>query len=179
MLLALDINTNRVGWAFGGPADGGPRCGVWHLSGGETGDDLKRSAAGLYNSISELSKLIRPEIIYVEAPFNPNPKKGGVSNAHVVFVSTALYGAAVAASANTRARVRDAHVQSWRKTFTGMGRPENPKQVTMARCAQLGWVVKNDDEGDACGIWCHGMLLSYPRWSFKPAALFAPRKAVA
>lgn len=175
-LLAFDINSNRTAWAFGGPADRCARAGVWHLPGCKTTDDLRRSCKGLHNSISELGRLLHPAFIYLEAPFTPMHGRG---NAHTTFVLAVLYGAASAAAANTGAVVSDAHVQSWRKAFTGLGRPENPKQATMDRCAQLGWSPKNHDEADAMGIWCHGMLLRYPRWSFKPAALFAPRKAVA
>lgn len=173
MLLALDLNSRSCGVAFGGPTDGGPRCVTWRLPGCGDEDKLNRSCAGLYNSISEFSKLIHPDIIAIEATFNPQKAEGDSrSNNFTVVSSFSLAAVARAAAQNVGAKVVLTHVQSWRKTFCGHGRPKDPKEATLARCKLLNWSVANDDEGDAAGLWCHEMSLHYRHWSPKGTPLF-------
>ena len=171
MLLALDINSVRCGWAFGGPDDSFPRSDCWLLPGGA---DLTRSCMSLYNSISELSKLIHTTICVIEAPLNI-----GDRNPRSNLVLIALYGAANAAAGNAKARVIDAHVSTWRKTFLGMGYPPKgtAKQMALDRCKLLRWPAENHDQAEACGIWCWGMSISYPHWAPKGTPLFAQGEA--
>jgi Holliday junction resolvasome RuvABC endonuclease subunit len=177
MLLALDINTRRTGFAFGGETDGAPRVGHWKLYGCHEDVDLTRSAAALYNSISDLCKLIHPRFVILEAPFNPALNEGR-SNHQSVMGLFSLAAIASAAGHNAGATVSRAHVQTWRKSFTGHGRPQNPKAVTQARCALLGWSVANEDEADAAGVWCWGMSMKYPKWAPRGTPLFADKGAV-
>lgn len=166
MLLALDINSNRTGYMFGGPKDGQPRGGVWRLSGGE---DLPRACGGLYNAISALAGLIHPNIVAIEAPLQMSER-----SAHTALVLISLFGAASAAGNNARARVIPAHIGTWRKHFIGRGNlpGAEAKAQTLARCHLLGWKAENDDEGDACGVWSWGMATHYPQWAPKSTPLF-------
>lgn len=175
MLLSLDINSKRVGYGVGGPADPRPRLNTWSLFGCQTEDDLARSCAALYRSISDLSKFIHPAFVYYEAPFNPQGADRQ-SNAHTVRGLLSLAAVAMAAGRNAGAQTKPVHVATWRKHFCGQGRPEDPKRVTMDRCRLLGWDVKNDDEGDAAGVWAFGMSLEYPKWSPNSTPLFAERR---
>lgn len=171
MLLALDINSRRVGWAIGGPADPRPRLSAWSLYGCQTEDDLARSCAALYRSISDLSKFIKPRFVYYEAPFNPQGAERQ-SNAHTVRGLLSLAAVAMAAGVNAGAITKPVHVATWRKHFCGQGRPENPKRATMDRCRLLGWDVKNDDEADAAGVWAFAMAMEYPQWAPNSTPLF-------
>lgn len=171
VLIALDINSKSVGVAFGAPTDGAPRCVTWRLVGMDSEELLTRSCAGLYNSVSEYGKLLHPAIVAIEAPLNPQALRG-TTTAHIIMGMFSLVAAARAAAHNAGARVVFCQVQSWRKTFCGHGRLENPKEATLARCKLLGWSVQNDDEGDAAGLWCHEMSLHYRHWSPKGTPLF-------
>lgn len=165
MLLSLDINSARTGYAFGGPSDGAPRVGVWHLPGGE---DLPRAAAGLYNAICELSKLLHPKIVIIEAPLQM-----GNRSARTALVLIALYGAACAAGNNAGARVIPAHVATWRKHFVDKGYPQDAKDAVAERCRVLGWSVDNHDEADAAGLWSWGMATNYRQWAPRSTPMFA------
>lgn len=172
MLLSLDLNTKRCGLGFGGPQDGSPRLGTWQLFGTADEDALARSCAALYRSISDLCKLIHPQFVYYEAPFNPQDARGH-TNHQAVRGLLSLAAVAMAAGRNAGAMTYPAHVQSWRKSFCGHGRPENPKQATIARCNLLGWSVANDDEADAAGVWAYGMSIRFPKWAPKATPLFS------
>lgn len=171
MILALDLNSKQCGIACGGERDGAPRCMSWTLFGTATEDDLARSLATLYTSISSLCKLLHPQFVYYEAPFNPQDAKGH-TNAQSIRSGLSLAAIAMAAGQNAGAITKPGHTQSWRKTFVGHGRPENPKQVTMDRCKLLGWSIKNEDEADAAGLWAHAMSINYPTWAPKATPLF-------
>lgn len=166
-LLALDINSSRTGYMFGGPQDGSPRGGVWHMP---SGSDLPRSCGAIANSISALSGLIHPSIVVIEAPLQMTER-----SAHTALVLTSLYGAACGAAYNAGARVIPGHVQTWRKHFIQQGnlKSAEAKERTLERCKLLGWKADNHDEGDACGLWSWGMATNYPKWSPKSTPLFS------
>lgn len=173
-VLALDLNTVRCGYAFGGEADGAPRTGSWPFFGIQSEDDLRRTLGALAQSITELCRLIRPTYAYYEAPIQ-NPAWGS-TNANAMRGTYSVVAVAMAMCSNAGAITKPAHINSWRKTFLGHAYPDDPKAATMARCKLLGWPIKNDDEADAAGIWCWGMSNNYPRWAPKGTPLFAGGK---
>jgi hypothetical protein len=164
-LLALDMNTKRVGVCVGGEADTNPRLLSWQLFGTETEEDLARSCATLYRSISDLCKLMHPRIVMYEAPFNPQDGRGH-TNHQAIRGLLSLAAIAMAAGRNAGARTEPANIQRWRKHFLGNGYPEAPKQAALDQCAAYGWTPKNHDEADAAGVWHFGMFTF-----FKPTAL--------
>lgn len=168
MLLALDINSNRTGFAFGGPSDGAPRAGCWRVPGAE---DLPRACGALSNSIKELAALIKPKFVVIEAPLQI---QGGGSNARVALVLISLYGAAIGASHTAGAFTIDGHVGTWRKHFIGVGnlKSDEAKRATIERCRLLGWPAQNHDEADACGLWSWGMATNYRQWAPQSTPLF-------
>lgn len=176
MIFALDLNSHRCGWAVGGPEDPRPRVGSWQLFGTQTEDDLARSLATLYRSIADLSRLLKPRFVYYEAPFNAQDGRGK-TNATSIRSGLSLAAIAMAAGRNAGAITKPISTQTWRKTFCGHGRPEDPKGATMDRCALLGWPVNNHDEADAAGVWCHAMCIEYRHWAPNSTALFAGRVA--
>lgn len=174
MLLSLDINSRATGFAFGDEKSSCPRGGTWSTPGCADDDRMNRTLAALYNSISELSKVIHPQIVLFEAPFNPQAKEKGETTHQTVVNLFRLEAVARTAGVNTGARiVKPIAVQTWRKTFTGHGRPENPKEATQARCRLLGWKYGSEDEADAIGLWAHGMSVYFPRWAPKATPLFS------
>ena len=178
MLLALDINSRATGFAFGDEKSSFPRSGTWTTPGCSDDDKLNRTVAALYNSISEISKLIHPQIVLFEAPFNPQSKEKGETTHQAVVNLFRLEAVARTAGMNAGARiVKPIAVQTWRKTFCGHGRPENPKEATQARCRLLGWKFNTEDEADAIGLWAHGMSAHFPRWAPKSTPLFAGARA--
>lgn len=166
MLIALDINSKITGYAFGGPADGKPRAACWQMSGGE---DLPRACGSLYASIIDLSKVLHPQYVVIEAPLQM-----GQRSAHTALVLMALYGAACAAGKNAGARVVPVAVSTWRKHFIEKGglKSDEAKALTLDRCRILGWPATNHDEGDSCGIWSWGMAKFYRHWAPKSVPLF-------
>ena len=94
-----------------------------------------------------------PDIIVIEKAIATGPVG---SEARVQFAFG--YRAAVMIAAYRRGvRVKDVPVQTVRKHFLGTAkmRRDEAKRATMTRCKQLGWVVANDDEADACAVWDH------------------------
>lgn len=176
MIVTLDLNSHRCGIAAGGPADKAPRVLSWNLFGKEDEDTLARSLAALYSSISDLCKLLHPKFVYYEAPFNPQDARGK-TNAQAIRSGLSLAAIAMAAGRNAGAITKPISTQTWRKTFCGHGRPEDPKAATVARCKMFGWSVANDDEADAAGMWMHAMLIHYPQWVPNSVPLFAGRGA--
>ena len=171
MLLALDLNSTRSGWAFGGPSDSVPRSGVWQLPGG---GDLQRCCGGLYNSISTLCKLVHPKFVIIEAPL----QMGGRS-AHTALVLMMLYGAATAAGHNAGARVEPVAVSTWRKHFIGHGnmKGDEAKDLAMQRCKMFRWPVENHDQAEALGIWDYGVSKYCKRAGALSTPLFGRRAA--
>lgn len=169
VILSVDINSVRSGYAFGGPKDGTPRAGCWSLPGG---GDLPRACANLYSSITSLSGLIHPDIIVIEAPLLMG---GHLDGARPAVVLISLYGAACAAAGNVDARVIDAKIQTWRKFFIGHGNLPGAvaKERALDRCQQLRWPALNHDQAEACGIWAWAMATNFPKWAPRSTPLFA------
>lgn len=174
MILALDLSSKNVGYAFGGPSDSMPRSGAWQLPGGS---DLPRCCAILHSSVSGLCGVIHPSLVVVEAPLVLKDRFHG---GRPLVVLLALYGAALAAASRAGAPCEDAHVQTWRKHFIGHGNlpGEHAKAAAMERCRILGWNAESHDQAEACGIWAWSMANRYPQWSPKSTPLFG-RKEVA
>ena len=79
--------------------------------------------------------------------------------------------------------VEDAPVQSWRKVFLGAAvapkhivkdrRRNWWKRQAIARCGELGWPVKTDDEAEACGILYWIRCQHDPQFAANSIGLFA------
>lgn len=175
-IIALDINSKSTGVAFGDADSPAPRCTTW-LPGGCADDDaLIRACAGLYNSITELSKIVHPSIIVIEAPLNipdrdPNTGRALLSLAFV----------AATAAQNVGARPVLGHVATWRKHFIGRGNlpGKEAKAAAIERCRILKWQVKGHDEAEAAGLWCWGMSKYFRHWAPNGTPLFAGKAAAA
>lgn len=166
-VLALDLNSRSCGISFGGEATSAPKCATWKLPGCNDDDTLFRSLTFLRQSIAELSKLIQPRYVAIEAPLNISDRNPRTNLALIALASVAAE-AGIASGAITQWR----HVQTWRKHFTGSGRPDNPKRATQDRCRLLGWKFANEDEADSAGLWAYEMSIRFPKWAPTATVLF-------
>lgn len=167
MLLALDLNSKRSGYAFGRPKDTRPLTGDWPLPGGE---DIARTGGILYDSITSLAQVTKPKIILIEAPMQANDR-----SAHTAKVLIMLFGVAMAASRNAGARGIPVAVSTWRKHFIGRGDypGDVAKQMAFDRCRMLRWEPKNHDQAEACGVWSFGISTYFRAGAAESAPLFS------
>lgn len=171
-VLALDLNSRSCGVSFGAPDSPSPRCATWKLPGCEDDATLFRSLSFLRQSITELSRLIQPRFVAIEAPLNLSDRN---PRTNLALISLAAVAAEAGSSIGAKTEWR--HVQTWRKNFTGSGRPDNPKQATKARCDLLGWKYANEDEADSAGLWAYEMSIRFPKWSPRSMPLFSNGRA--
>lgn len=183
MLIAIDGSTRATGFAFGGPADGVPRGGVWTLPGADEAV-FDRTLALVHDSVLQLAQLVRANYLYVEAPM---PLIDETHSAFTALVLIQLTGAIRAAAHRAGCIVVPIAVSTVRKHFIGRGnlRRAEAKQAVMDRCRQLGWPIHNNDgkdddnRADSCAVWAYGMAIRYPSWSPKSTPLFQEGRASA
>lgn len=164
-LIAMDLNGTRSGVAFGDADSPRPHCTSWDMPTG----DLPRACGGLITAIYDLSKLIKPAVVAIEAPV-PIPNRRPETS----LILTSLYGAAAGAAYAVGAKVVDGHISTVRKHFVGKGNlsSDDAAQAIADRCRQLGWEIHNHDEGDAAALWCWAMSTNFPRWVPNGTPLF-------
>lgn len=69
--------------------------------------------------------------------------------------------------------LREASVGQVRAHFIGGNfKSAVAKQMTVDRCLQLGWMVTNDNEADACALWDYQVACIRPDLAYKTTALF-------
>lgn len=174
MILALDLSTVKTGYAFGGVNDGAPKGGVWRLP--RAADHVfDRTLAGIYESISSLAKLIKPQFVVIENFIMPTND----SNAHTIASLIQLTGAARAAGKNAGAEIILVGSSTVRKHFIGHGGlpSEKAKQAVQDRCTQMGWSFVDDNHADSIACWSWGMATKFPKWSPRSTPLFRERAA--
>lgn len=172
MLIGLDASTKAIGYAFGGPAQTGPRSGVWPLPGADE-HSLDRSIKRGVQSLWELGRMLKVEHVFIEAPFN-NVGDGG--SAHTAMVLTQIAGALRGVALLMGATVTLKAVSTVRKHFIGKGNlpAKVAKPLVFERCRVLGWDCGDSfDRSDACAVWALGMALKYPSWQPQSTPLFA------
>jgi len=78
----------------------------------------------------------------------------GAGNAsHTVDFAWMLCGAVGAICGPYSVRMVRANVQRVRKSFTGQGRPPDPKKFIAAHCRMLGFEVTDHNAADAIALW--------------------------
>lgn len=175
MLIGLDASTVATGFATGGPQDAAPRGGVWKLPGAdELGGKFDITLARAGQSIMELSRMLRPRAVYIEAPLDLIDRRHSAATAAALMQ---LAGGMRMAIALVQARVELCAIHNVRKAF-GVD-PYLPgdlaKKAVMARCDALGWTYADDNEADAKATWAYGMGQEYPGWKPNQPLLFEGR----
>lgn len=121
--------------------------------------DLVMLAGRAVRWSAELLQTMRPDAVFIEAPMSPHLSKNGAATE----VALTLFGAVCGVMEAKYRNAQTARVQTVRKSFLSVGRPDNPKDCVMRLCRSLGWDPKNTDEADAGALWWHGGLLVAPR----------------
>lgn len=157
-LLALDLAT-RLGWAHGSTRGGDPISGVHQLP--KTGDDVGQFIAAYSRWLSSMVEETKPELIVFEEPM--------VNTAGRSPIKTTLKLMGLCSETERFGFVRgikyaQVHAGTWKKSFVGTGKVSKtmkPYPVIVA-CKRHGWVVTDDNEADALGIWVHSVRTMEP-----------------
>ena len=146
-ILALDIATT-TGWAFGEP-NTEPEWGSASFRGGSLGARISRFEDWIDQMIGGLA----PHYVVIEKPlmvrYIPNLDTSRLLLGFTGVVEKLCYRRDV--------RVCEAHNAEWKKAFIGHAsrKGRSIKADCIAKCAQHGWHVDDDNEADALGIWSH------------------------
>lgn len=175
--LALDLSKTATGWALWAPEWDVPRYGHWVLGSEYTS---RGGVFGkLHRNLADLYAVCPFEGVFVEEPINPSQLQG--------YTTIQTLRLAIGLSAHVESFVeaypcrwlQEVNISNWRRDF--IGQVENDaaksaarrarkagdgrasargtlKDLTMARCRQLGFSPRKDDEADAIGILTYGLL---------------------
>ena len=138
-ILALDIAT-KTGWA----TDGLSGVQTFPLNRGESpGMRLLRFRRWLRETIA----MVKPGVIAYEQAHH----RGGAATA----LALHFQGEMLAAAAEFGSETLPVHSATLKKYATGSGRAEKQQMIDEAR--RRGFDPKDDNEADACLIWCWAM----------------------
>lgn len=179
--LSLDLSKSSTGWAWwNGSPESTARFGSWTLGSDYTTNG--QTFAKLQSCMVDLFEVMPFEWIFVEPPIVPAQLQGNTT-IHTIRLATGLMAHVESfAHAYRPVGVRgilEVNVESWRPDF--IGKIENAeakaearrakkagnarasardtlKALTMARCRQLGFAPRKNDEADAIGILTYGLL---------------------
>ena len=169
-ILALDLSLT-TGYAYGAVSATAPLIGRWHINGGIA--NMGEAWVDLQNKLEDFLALFRPSLIVYALPY-------------AKMQTTARLGLGLAAHAESsgvrmEVQVREIPEGTARKGVLGRGgfaerddhrrvikgsARRNAKSAAMAWCAGKGWIVRDDNEGDACVIWefSRRFVLSRRQW---------------
>lgn len=113
----------------------------------------------------------KPDVVAFEEPLNVRRRQSKMSN------STTRLLVGLAAVAECLANIHgikcyEVNVSTAKAHFGGRTTDDDPKAAVMARCKQLGWHVKNDNEGDAGALWSYTKCMLDPKFSYQTTPLF-------
>lgn len=176
--LSLDLSKSSTGWCWWDGEAARPVYGHWVL--GSEFSSPGQVFAKLHRHMAEHYALMPFEGVFVEPPINPAQLQG-----HTTIQTIRL---AIGLAAHVESFVHaypcrwlhECNVDSWRPDFIGRvedaaakaaaRRAKNAgdarasardtlKELTMARCRQLGFTPRKNDEADAIGIMTYGLLV--------------------
>jgi hypothetical protein len=161
-ILAIDAATN-CGFAWG-DSNGRPFSVSERLRTKE--DDPERAFKNIGRAVRNFLEVEQPELVIIEAAINlggmveldPQSERGFrfKSKQETIYILCGLVGAAVAICGCYGIPAKKANVQTVRKDFLGVARPENPKLAVLSQCIRLGWLERDcndDNRGDALALW--------------------------
>ena len=162
-LLALDLGSQKLGWALGPVDTARPRSGTLRLP--QRGEEIGAMLREMHQWLVPFIKSAEPEVCHmaVEAamPAHAAIRKGNreitlrklwALAAHADFVAAAL---AIPYSEDP--------VQTVRRHFCGHGRPDKPKQAVMHACHLRGWEPADDNAADALALWDYTRAKRWPK----------------
>lgn len=156
-VLALDLAT-VTGWAIWKPGMDRPHFGALRLPANP--QEVGRPMEGLRVLLTDLNKKYGPitdfvfEAQHVDMGSRPGQKKGGI-NPETLYRLFGLGALVEWVAYRLEARCFKAHLSQWRKHFIGRGagfKDQDPKQMAIAKCEELGWFTAETDAAEACGV---------------------------
>lgn len=165
-ILALDLAT-ATGVAFG-HAEADPQTMTEIL--GEPGAAHPARFSNALNMMNILIRKVRPQYVVIEKPIAAGPI-GGEARAQLAL---GLRGCVMGVCKMRNVPVREYPISTVRKHFIGRGDlgGQAAKQAVLNRCRNLGWNVRNDNEGDACAVWDYARCELTRKTSLPPTDLF-------
>lgn len=159
-ILALDIAT-RLGWAEGEPG-GTPRFGSERLA--PDGSSQAAIFAGMIGFLGTRLQAFRPRTIVFEAPelFRLRSGKATRATIEVLFgLPAVMQGVAFRMGVYD---LQEATANDVRGFFIGDRKLKRAaaKPAVIAECHRRGWMVRNDDEADACALWAFMSAVKVP-----------------
>ena len=169
LIFAFDLAT-LTGFACG-RTDAKPAFGTWRLK--DTEDDPDRAFGNLSCKLRDAIDFYGvPDFVVYEAPILPGAlrqepvsfdangvvasvKKTRHTNAKTTYLLVGLAAIAAGVPRCWNVVPKRVHVAKARKSFLGIGYPENPKIAVMRQCRLLGFDVKDDNAADALALWHH------------------------
>jgi len=171
-ILAVDLAT-WCGWCRGTVGEQ-PRFGSVRF-GGNSADTI-RPREVFATAIDWLTELLQcpPDILMLEQVLPPSAWRGA-SQATTFARLGGLHSIALGlAHKHGVSEIAEVSVGDIRAHFIGdrSVKRASAKRQVMARCKRLGWMVTNDNEGDACALWSYGCSLIDPQLALRVVPLF-------
>lgn len=175
-VIALDLS-KHVGWAVDSEFPGIPQSGVWDLPGAI--DDYGAAGLELSTQLARLVLIHKPRLIVYERPLDPRnlgdpgdkpvnpvrkPRKRFMASFETIRLLIGLPMIVETLAKRHGVECQEAFTASWRSHFCGT--MKGGKEPTKARCVQLRWPFRDDNQADALGIWEFAKATTDPR--FRP-----------
>lgn len=171
IVLALDQSSSAIGWALGAPGST-PSFGTFVPPKAKEKEDYAPFLVAAHDWLQEAIVEHGVTHLSFEEPFMPRAgvkwaKKGPrpfpvayvETNVHTLRKLYALAGIIEFVTAERAIECSESNIGRWRSWFLkGQPKPKGTKalkRAVMDRCAEYGWQPRNDNEGDALGIWAH------------------------
>lgn len=168
-VLALDIAT-QSGIAVDHPDGMRPICTTFRLPDVGGPDDHGPRLEAFEEHLCDLMEMHQPTWLAYEAPLVPHGDNI-ITRAQTVLLLIKLAGVAELVGSRYGCRRRAVNLKTVKKHFAGSGNAD--KDAMRARCGQLRWSVRNDDESDAAGLWCYVKSITSPMFAPMATPLFA------
>lgn len=152
-VLALDLS-RHVGVAHDGP-NGRAILSTKHLpvveGDGINGFDFGTVGIAFRSWLRELIAVVKPDLVGFEAPLMPRGENFVTPEVTVRLLMGLAWDTETTARECGVELTDERNVATVKKFWAGHGFAKKPDM--MARCRQLGYAPRNDNEGDACALW--------------------------
>ena len=172
IILALDLATTS-GFAWGKPTSE-PRFGSIRF--GQPGGSRASCYREFRNWLEAwFGDAKPPDLIVFESPVAMMIGRGG-TNADTVKKLVGLCEH-LEEWCYDKVELREANLSQIRQHFIGISTPtsDEAKRLTVDRCMELGWKVRDDDEADACALWDYMRCILRPELGTSTTPLFTGR----
>lgn len=171
-IIALDLSSACTGIAYDGPDGARPVSSSYRLPRAGAAGDYGLGYAAFRAYLACRVERAKPVLIAFEAPLqvigaHASSRRTNQATVRILFGLAAITEEVAGAFGIACAEVNIATIK---KHFAGHGRAD--KRDIIARCRQLGWEPRNDNEADAMALWAYAKALREPGWSPRATPLF-------